>query len=126
MKSAKSVKWREDGTWKFGKNYDWERCQIEREALHHYFLRGLQMQSNYSTGVPRSSETAPSWRPTVGFGLGPYGGPKASAFANERSTPVPLPRGKAKIESAGRIFFCKPRPETLSPHGDPRGGGGGS
>ena len=39
----------------------------------HEFRHGL-------TEVPRSSETTPSWDPTVGLCLGPYGGPRQGGY----------------------------------------------
>ena len=40
------------------------------------------------TGVPRTSETAPSWDPSEGLCLGPYGDPRGGILSYERGTPV--------------------------------------
>ena len=55
------------------KGFVWDTIVLETGAPH--YPQNLLTLEVESTGVPRLQETAPSWDPTVGPCLGPYGGP---------------------------------------------------
>ena len=58
--------------------------------MHRVLGGGVFSYGPSGTGVPRSSENATPWDPTVGSCLGPYGGPRGVAFAYERDAPTVL------------------------------------
>jgi hypothetical protein len=76
------------------------------------------------TGVPRPSENATPWDPTVGVCLGPYGPPGGVALSYERGTPVDLDLPQCLLPGGARLgsvaLHCEPENFTLSQLADPR------
>ena len=69
-------------------------------------------------GLPRSSETPPSWENTVGLDLGSYGGPRGGAFSYERGAPVNLTSKQVRECVRGVVLLGKgttPCPGLITP-----------
>jgi hypothetical protein len=94
--SGNLYRYRFEGFWNYGLTatdvvpIDFAEMSQSVKSLKPFGSSSLRSEADCVTGLPRSSETAPLWDPTVGLCPGPYGDPRGMGVVCARYPCIPI------------------------------------